>query len=216
MGKIPQVAPYSGDIFAIVARSASGRSRNPGPKYSTNFPTTPCLRNISVTVSTKSVAVAPSRNRPVSFTPTTNGMSIDTGCPRIAASASIPPTPHPPPPTPPPQPIDHGGMAVGADQGVGVGDALAGGLVNEHDPGEVFEIDLMHDAGVGRDNGEITKPGLAPAQERVTLLISLEFEQCVHLEGVGSAELVDLHGGIDDQFDRLQRIDQRRIGTEGL
>ena len=41
-----------------------GKSCSPGPKYSTNFPTTPCLRNISVTVRTRSVAVAPSRKLP--------------------------------------------------------------------------------------------------------------------------------------------------------
>src|SRR3989454_1699627 len=64
---MPQVAPYSGDMLAMVARSASGRSCKPGPKYSTNLPTTPCLRSISVIVSTKSVAVAPSRSLPVSL-----------------------------------------------------------------------------------------------------------------------------------------------------
>src|SRR5208282_5873372 len=37
---------------------------------------------------------------PVSFTPTTCGISIETGCPSIAASASIPPTPHPKTPSP--------------------------------------------------------------------------------------------------------------------
>ena len=100
MGKIPHVAPYSGDMLPIVARSASGNSCSPGPKYSTNFPTTPCLRSISVIVSTKSVAVAPSRSRPVSFTPTTCGISMETGCPSIAASASIPPTPQPRTPRP--------------------------------------------------------------------------------------------------------------------
>src|ERR1700674_2419788 len=92
---MPQVAPYSGDILAMVARSASGSSCKPGPKYSTNFPTTPCLRNISVTVSTRSVAVAPSFNLPCNRNPTTSGTSIDDGCPNVAASASIPPTPQP-------------------------------------------------------------------------------------------------------------------------
>ena len=57
-GKKPQVAPYSGDMFAIVARSATGRRTSPGPKYSTNFPTTPSVRSVSVTRRTRSVAVA--------------------------------------------------------------------------------------------------------------------------------------------------------------
>ena len=35
-GKNPMVAPYSGDIFAIVALSVSERLAQPGPKNSTN------------------------------------------------------------------------------------------------------------------------------------------------------------------------------------
>ncbi len=67
----------------------------PGPKYSTNRPTTPRRRSIWVIVNTRSVAVAPSRRRPVSRTPITSGISIDIGWPSIAASASMPPTPQP-------------------------------------------------------------------------------------------------------------------------
>ena len=48
-----------------------------------------------MTVSTRSVAVMPSLSEPVSLNPTTSGISIETGWPSIAASASIPPTPHP-------------------------------------------------------------------------------------------------------------------------
>jgi aconitase A len=47
-----------------------------------------------------SVAVAPSSIAPVSLKPTTCGMSIEIGWPSIAASASIPPTPHPITPRP--------------------------------------------------------------------------------------------------------------------
>src|SRR6266498_3994185 len=58
-GKKPQVAPYSGLMFLSVARSASASVGTPGPKYSTNFPTTPSLRRIWVTVRTRSVAADP-------------------------------------------------------------------------------------------------------------------------------------------------------------
>ncbi len=51
-------------------------------------------------VSTTSVAVAPAGISPVSLKPTTLGMSIDTGWPSMAASASIPPTPQPSTPSP--------------------------------------------------------------------------------------------------------------------
>jgi len=40
------VAPYSGAMLAIVALSARERDSTPGPKNSTNLPTTPLLRRI--------------------------------------------------------------------------------------------------------------------------------------------------------------------------
>ena len=62
-------------MLAIVARSATLIAFMPGPKNSTNFPTTPCLRRISTARSTRSVAVTPSLSSPVSFIPTTSGVS---------------------------------------------------------------------------------------------------------------------------------------------
>ena len=44
------VAPYSGAMLAIVARSGTGSDAAPAPKNSTNLPTTFALRSISVTV----------------------------------------------------------------------------------------------------------------------------------------------------------------------
>src|SRR5207247_1674198 len=98
--RLLRLAPYSGDMFPIVARSATGSLSSPWPKYSTNFPTTPVSRRIWVTVRTRSVAVAPSGSSPMSLKPTTCGTSIDTASPSIAASASIPPTPQPRTPRP--------------------------------------------------------------------------------------------------------------------
>ena len=94
------VAPYSGAMLPSVARSATVSDAMPGPKNSTNLPTTPCLRRRSVTVSTRSVAVAPSGSLPFSRTPRTSGISIEIGWPSIAASASMPPTPQPTTPSP--------------------------------------------------------------------------------------------------------------------
>ena len=51
-------------------------------------------------VSTRSVAVAPAGSLPVNRKPITSGISIDTGWPSIAASASMPPTPQPSTPKP--------------------------------------------------------------------------------------------------------------------
>src|SRR6478672_10976036 len=152
-------------MFPIVARSASGRFGTPGPKNSTNFPTTPLRRSISVTVRTRSVAVAPSGSSPWSLKPSTCGMSIDIGWPSIAASASIPPTPQPSTPRPltivvcESVPTSVSGQASGARR-----------LAREHDTRQVLDVDLVHDAGVGRHDGEVVERPLAPAQEGVALL----------------------------------------------
>ena len=51
-------------------------------------------------VSTRSVAVVPAGCSPVSRNPTTGGRRRDRGCPSMAASASMPPTPQPSTPRP--------------------------------------------------------------------------------------------------------------------
>ena len=53
-----------------------------------------------MTVSTRSVAVAPEGSRPVSSKPTTSGRRSDSAWPSITASASMPPTPQPTTPRP--------------------------------------------------------------------------------------------------------------------
>ena len=98
--------------------------------------------------------------------------------------------------------VDHGGVRIGADQRVGIrehGRLLA---IGEDHGREIFEIHLVHDAGVGRNDAKILKRFLAPAQERVALLIALEFEQRVDAECAVGAELIDLHGVIDHQSRR--------------
>ena len=94
-GNMAAVEPNSGDMLEMVARSATVRAGTPGPKNSTNLPTTPCPRSRSVSVSTRSVAVTPAPSSPDMRTPSTTGDSMYSGCPSITASASIPPTPHP-------------------------------------------------------------------------------------------------------------------------
>jgi hypothetical protein len=65
------VAPYSGAILETVALSAMERVATPGPKNSTNLPTTFLFLSISTQVRTKSVAVDVTGNSPVNLNPTT-------------------------------------------------------------------------------------------------------------------------------------------------
>ena len=59
--------------------------------------------------------------------------------------------------------IDHGGMRIGADKRVGIGRAMAIRLMNKNYASEIFEIDLVDDAGIGRHDCQVAKRGLAPA-----------------------------------------------------
>ena len=94
------MAPYSGHMLDNVARSAVDSVDRPSPKNSMNRPTTPWARSISVSVSTRSVAVVPGGRLPIMRTPITSGCGMNIGCPSIAASASMPPAPHPSTPRP--------------------------------------------------------------------------------------------------------------------
>ena len=99
-GNSDAVAPNSGDMLESVARSGTDIELSPLPQNSTNLLTTPCLRSISVSVSTRSVAVVPAGSALWNRTPTTTGASRKSGWPSMQASASMPPTPQPSTPMP--------------------------------------------------------------------------------------------------------------------
>ena len=101
--------------------------------------------------------------------------------------------------------VDHRRVRVGADERVGVQHAVA----LEHHAREVLEVDLVHDAGVRRHDLEALEGVLAPAQERVALLVALELALGVDAERVARAEVVDLHRVVDDQLGRDERVDLR-------
>lgn len=84
----------------MVALSAKDKLAQPGPKNSTNLPTTPFFLNMFVTNKTKSVAVTFYFKLPVNLKPITSGSTIEIGWPNMTASASIPPTPQPTTPNP--------------------------------------------------------------------------------------------------------------------
>ena len=106
--------------------------------------------------------------------------------------------------------VDHGGVRVGADAGVGVGDAAA----LEHHAGQVLDVDLVHDAGARGDDLEVVERGLAPAQELVALTVALVLELDVLLERVGAAEDVGDDRVVDDHLGRRERVDPGRVAAE--
>ena len=114
--------------------------------------------------------------------------------------------------------VDHGGVAVGADQRIGKGDldrlAVALLLRRPHGLGEIFEIDLMADAGAGRHDREVGEGLLAPLQKAIALLVLLVFARHILPERFAGAEIVDDNGMVDHEIDRHERIDLARITAE--
>ena len=111
------------------------------------------------------------------------------------------------------EPVDHRRMRIGADHGVGIRLAL---VRRENHRREIFEIHLVHDAGVGRHDAKIVEGALPPAQEKIALLVALELQLRVGGECAGAAERIDLHRMIDHQINRLQRTDLGGIAAELL
>jgi hypothetical protein len=103
--------------------------------------------------------------------------------------------------------VHHRGMAVGADQRVGIGIGRAVAVLGPHGLGKVFEIDLVADARTRRHDAEIREGGGAPAQESVAFAVALVFKGDVFGKTVGLAEIVDHDRVVDDQIDRRQRVD---------
>ena len=107
--------------------------------------------------------------------------------------------------------VDHRGVGVGADAGVGVGDSPS--RTHDH-AGEVLDVDLVDDAGAGRDDLEVVEGTLAPAQELVALAVALVLDLDVALEGLGSAEDVGDDGVVDDHLGRRERVDPGGVAAE--
>jgi hypothetical protein len=106
--------------------------------------------------------------------------------------------------------VFHGGVRIGADTGVGVG----GAVTVEDNAREVFDVDLVHDAGAWRDDAEVVEALLPPLEELVALLVAAVLKLHVALEGVRTPEHIDDHRMVDDHFGRRQRVDLGRVAAQ--
>ena len=112
-------------------------------------------------------------------------------------------------------------MAVGADERVGHCHLEAAlprrRIIPEKDAaGEKLQVDLVHDADRRRHHPEILEGLLTPAQEGIAFGVSLEFDVDVLLERIGCPEEIDLHGVVDYQIHRHERVDLPGIAAEPL
>ena len=107
--------------------------------------------------------------------------------------------------------VFHRGVGVGADAGVRVCETL----VVEDNAGEVFDVDLVHDAGSRRHNAEVGEVLRTPAQELVALLVALVLDLDVFVDSVLGTKRLDDHGVVDDHLGRVQRVDLVRVAAQG-
>ncbi len=66
----------------------------------------------------------------------------------------------------------------------------------------------------GGTTWKLLNASLAPAEERVALAVARELELRVQRERVGAPEVVHLHRVVDDELDRLQRVDAIGVAAE--
>ena len=177
----PGRSPSSRRIRAPCCRSSRGRARDsdavPSPKNSTNLPTTFSLRSISVTVSTRSVAVHAFAQRARQSTPTTSGrQEVD----RLAQHAGLGlDAAHAP--ADDADAVDHRRVAVGADQRVGVVDAVLARCTPRARYSRLTWCTMPMPGGTTPEGVERLH---APLHELVALAVALELELHVQVERV--------------------------------
>jgi hypothetical protein len=101
--------------------------------------------------------------------------------------------------------VDHGGVAVGAHQRVGVVDVVL--LVLVHAARQVFQVHLVDDAEARGHDAEGVERLHAPLHELVALLVALEFQLHVQVQRILGAEVVDHDGVVHHQVHRHQGLD---------
>lgn len=105
-------------------------------------------------------------------------------------------------------------MGIRAIQRVGIGVSDVADRARPDHLRQIFQIDLMADAGTRRDDAELVERFLTPAQERITLAVALEFQRDILLERVLASGDVHHDGMVDHQIDGDERIDLLRITAE--
>jgi len=99
--------------------------------------------------------------------------------------------------------IDHGGVGVGADDGVGVEEAVA----VKDDTREVLEIDLVNDTRAWRYDLEVVEGLGAPLEELESLTVPGELEALILVSGISNTGSVDLDRVVNDEVDGAKRVD---------
>ena len=106
--------------------------------------------------------------------------------------------------------VDHRGVRIGADERIGIVDAV----LAEHTLGEIFEIHLVDDADARRDDLKGVEGLHAPFEKLVALPVAFEFKVEVLGERLGVAGKIHLHGVIHHEINRHERLDDLGVLAE--
>ena len=111
--------------------------------------------------------------------------------------------------------VDHRGVGVGTHQRVRVGlDNAVVPVPREDHPGEVFQVDLVADAGVRWDHHEVVEGLLRPSQQLVALVIALELQLGVLPGCIRGAEHIGDDRVVDHEFTGDQGVDPLRVTAQ--
>ena len=193
-------------MFAIVARSATVSASSPGPKYSTNLPTTPVLPQ-QLGDGQDEVGRGRAFGHPARQ-PEADDLR-DEHRDRLAEHRRLRLDPAGAP-AEDAQAVDHRRVRVGADERVRERLPVA----RLDDPRQVLEIDLVDDPGVRRHDAQAREGVLAPAQEGIALAVALVVALDVLLDREPRREGVDLDRVVDHELRREQRVDLARVAAE--
>ncbi len=96
------------------------------------------------------------------------------------------------------QTVDHRGVTICTNQAI----REKRPILLLHHLRQIFQVDLVHDAGGRRHDAEIVERLLAPTQKFVALAVALELARGVHLQRLTQTVVVNLHRMVDDQIHR--------------
>ena len=89
-------------------------------------------------------------------------------------------------------------------------------LLAEHNLRQVFQVNLMDDAGAWRYYLEIVESLLAPAQKLIAFAVAFKLQRHVLFQCLGGTEIVDHDRMVNDQLSRCQRVNFLRIPAQLL
>ena len=167
-GKKPHVAPYSGDMFPSVARSATGSAGEPLAEVldelADDAGLAQQLGHGEHEVGRGRAFAQPAVEAEADDLRHEHRQRLAEHR-RLGLDPADAPAEHA-------EAVDHRRVRVGADERVRERDAVA---LLDH-AGEELEVDLVADPGAGRHDLEVGERALAPAQERVALAVALELQ----------------------------------------